>query len=58
MNTSTTSKDVRELYFVSRYLANIYLFKITSGNRKRCEICSKWRYWRRSGAFIVNFEYI
>ena len=45
---------------------NIYLFKINYRNTwTRCEICSKLtietserRYWRRSGVFIVNFEYI
>ena len=49
-----------------KYLANIYLFKVNNrNNRKRCEICSKLtikiperRHWRRSGVFIVNFEYI
>ena len=47
-------------------LANIYLFKINNINtRKRGEICSKLtlrtperRLSRRSGVFIVNFEYI
>ena len=45
------------------------MFKVNNRNtRTRCEICSKltvktperrqWRQWRRSGAFIVNFEHI
>ena len=45
---------------------SIYLFKFNNRNtRPRCEICSKLtiktperRHWRRSGVFIVNFEYI
>ena len=45
---------------------NINLFKVNNRNtRKRCEICSKLtikkperRQQRRSGVFIVNFEYI
>ena len=44
----------------------IYLLKVNNRNiRTRCEICSKLatkrlerRHWRRSGAFIVNFENI
>ena len=44
--------------------ANIYLLKVNNRNtRKRYEICLKLtikaperRQWRRSGAFIVNFE--
>ena len=50
----------------SIYPAGIYLFKVNNGNtRAMCEIClklttkkSKWRQWRRSGVFIVNFEQI
>ena len=46
--------------------AHIFLFKVSNRNtRKRCEICSKLiiktperHHWRRSGVFIVNFEYI
>ena len=46
--------------------AGIYLPKVNNRNtRTRCEICSKLtikiserRQWRRSGVFIVNFEYI
>ena len=46
--------------------ANIYLLKINNrSTKKRSEICSKLtiktserRQWRRSGIFIVNFEYI
>ena len=46
--------------------AIIYLFKVNNRKtRKWYEICSKLtiktlerRYWRRSGVFIVNFEYI
>ena len=48
------------------YSVNIYLFKVTIEiQKKKCDICSKftiktpeWHYWRRSGVFIVNFEYI
>ena len=44
----------------------IYLLKVNNRNtRARCEICSKLTIktpergnWRRSGIFIVNFEYI
>ena len=47
-------------------MAGIYLLKVNSSNaRTRCEICSKLKIktpernqWRRSGAFIVNFEHI
>ena len=46
--------------------AGIYLPKVKNRNtRTRCEVCSKLtiktperRYWRHSGVFIVNFEYI
>ena len=46
--------------------AGIYLLKVNNRNtRTRCEIYSKLtiktperRQWRRSGVFIVNFEYI
>ena len=31
--------------------ANIYLFKVNNGSKK-------WRKWRHSGAFIVNYEHI
>ena len=45
------------------YPANIYLFKVKIETiEKKCEICSKLKLkaqeWRRSGVFIVNFEYI
>ena len=48
------------------YPAGKYMFKFNTSNvRTRCEICSKLtiqtserRQWRRSGVFIVNFEYI
>ena len=49
------------------FLANIYLFNVCNKtSRKRCEICSKltikireWHHWcRRSGVYIVSFEYI
>ena len=44
----------------------IYLFQVNNANTKAmCEICSKLaiktperRHWRRSGAFIVNYEQI
>ena len=44
----------------------IYLLKVNNRNaRARCKMCSKLtiktperRQWRRSGVFIVNFEYI
>ena len=46
--------------------AIIYLLKVNARNtRQRCKTCSKlriktpdWRYWCRSGVFIVNFEKI
>ena len=46
--------------------AGIYLLKVNNRNTKtRFEICPKLtimtpdrRHWRRSGVFIVNFEYI
>ena len=49
----------------SIYPVDIYMFKANNRNTKtRCEICSKLtikipkrRHWRRSGAFIVNFEH-
>ena len=55
--------------FVLQYLkaiTSILLLKVKNRDaRKRCEICSKLtiktpeqRYWRRSGVFIGNFEYI
>ena len=45
--------------------AGIYLLKVNNRNtRTRCEICLKLtkntperRHWRRSGVFIVNFEF-
>ena len=45
--------------------ASLYLLKVSNRNiRTRCEICSKLtiktpekRQWRRSGDFIVNFEF-
>ena len=48
------------------YPVGIYLLKIKDKNtRTRCEICSKLttktperRYWRRSSAFIANYEHI
>ena len=55
------------LIFMHLIPAGIYLFKVNNGNTRRmCEICSKltiktperlW-HWRRSVAFIVNFERI
>ena len=46
--------------------SGIYLLKVNKRNTKaRCEICSNLtikiperRYWRRSVAFIVNFEHV
>ena len=46
--------------------AGNYVFKVNNRNtRTRSEICSKltintpeWRHWRRSGVFIVKYEYI
>ena len=43
-----------------------YIFKVNIRNtRTSCEICSKltiktpeWRYWRRPGVFIGNFDHI
>ena len=48
------------------YPAGIYLLKFNNRNtRTRYEFCSKlttkspeWHHWRRSRAFIVNFEHI
>ena len=47
------------------YSVGIHLLKVSNRNtRRRCKICSKLikaperRQWRRSGAFIVNFEHI
>ena len=58
-------RDITE-YFVSNTPAGIYLLKVNNRNtRTRCEISSELtkktperRHWRRSGAFIVNFEHI
>ena len=52
--------------FLSDVPGNILLLKVNNRDyRKRREICSKLairtperRHWRRSGVFIVNFEYI
>ena len=52
--------------FIFEFPAGNYMFKVNNGNaRTRCEIYSKLtiktperRHWRRSGVFIVNFEYI
>ena len=41
--------------------ANIYLFKVNTNTRKKCEICSKLTIKtveRRSGVIILNFEHI
>ena len=51
---------------ISCHPASKYLLKVNNRNtRKNCEICLKLtiktaerRHWRRSGAFIVNFEHI
>ena len=44
------------------YPVGIYLLKVNNRDtRTRCKVCSKLtikRHWRRSGVFIVNFEYI
>ena len=50
----------------SHFPANIHMLRINDRNiRKRCELFSKLtrntpeqRQWRRSGVFILNFEYI
>ena len=55
-----------EKFLLEYYPANFYLLKVNNRNtRKRSETCSKLtiktpeqRHWRRSGAFIVNFEHI
>ena len=52
-------------FFMTNPTGN-YIFKVNIRNtRTSCEICSKltiktpeWRYWRRSGVFIVNFEQV
>ena len=63
----------REHHFIrnSRVLTihnpgGIYIFKVNNKNtRTRCEICSKLtiktpepHHWRRSGIFLVHFNYI
>ena len=48
------------------YPAGSYMSKVNKrSTRRKCEICSKLiiktperRQWRRSGAFIVNFDHI
>ena len=53
-------------YKYEAYLAGNYMFKFNNRNtRTRCEISPKLtikiperRHWRRTGIFIVNFEYI
>ena len=58
---------VCDLYILNDDIpAGNYTFKVNNRNtRTKCEICSKLtiktperRHWRRSGAFIVNFEHI
>ena len=59
---------MRENWFAILYSfsVGIYMFKINNRNTgTMCEICSKLttkipkrHQWRRSGSFIVNFEYI
>ena len=52
-------------FFMTNPTGN-YIFKVNIRNtRTSCEICSKltiktpeWRYWRRSGVFIGNFDHI
>ena len=53
------------VFLESSYIpAGNYMFKVNNRNtRTRCEIFSKLKVklpgiWRRSGIFIVNFEYI
>ena len=46
---------------IGRDPANIYLFKVNTNTRKKCEICSKLTIKtveRRSGVIILNFEHI
>ena len=58
--------DILVISSIKIFSVAIYLFKVNNGNtRARCEISSKLtiktpeqRHWRRSGVFIVNFEYI
>ena len=45
--------------------ADNYMFKFNNRNKTKCQICLKLtikkpkrRQWRRSGAFVVNFEHI
>ena len=55
-----------QLMFLLPFPAGIYLLKVNNRNtRRRCEMCSKLtiknpeqHHWRRSGVFILNFEYI
>ena len=54
------------MLYLTKFPANIYLFKITNRNtRKRCELCSQLTikipepsHWGRSVVFIVNSEHI
>ena len=54
---------IRKKWLNATIPAGIYLLQVNNRNsRTRCEVCSKLttktseRHWRRSGAFIVNFE--
>ena len=56
---------IRKLKTCHPFPAGIYLVKVNYRNTRKCEICSKLTIktlerpqWRRSGAFIVNFEHI
>ena len=56
---------VSKIVWKNAMAADIYLFKVKNGNKKKCERCSKLtiktpirRQWRRSGVFIVNFKHI
>ena len=60
--TSSNSTSQMNLF---NYPANIYLFKVNNGNRKRCEICSRLtiktperHQCRGFGVFTNNCEHI
>ena len=64
-NTNVSSKGIKKpcKSVTMSYPVGIYMFKVNNRNtRTRCEISSKLTIktpeWRRSGVFIIDFEYI
>ena len=60
---SDNSTDITLFVFLKSSSRQLHIFKVNYRNtRTRCEICSRkipgWCQWRRSGVFVVNFEYI